>query len=64
VPVIAFGGSVDARAEAFLAERGVVCIPVSDGPRSLHDAIRDAGPLLARAAERVGRLLAGAPAIS
>ncbi len=57
VPLVAFGGKVDAGAEAALARAGVVCVPISDGPRTLDEALRDAGELLARAAERVARLL-------
>jgi glycerate kinase len=57
VPVVAFGGKVDGGAEAALARAGIVCVPISDGPRTLDEALRDAGELLARAAERVARLL-------
>jgi glycerate 2-kinase len=56
--VVAFAGRVDAEAERELARRGVVAIPVSDGPLDLSEAMAGAGTLLERASTRVARLLA------
>jgi glycerate kinase len=53
VPVVAFGGSVDAAAEAALRAWGVVCVPIVTAPMSLHDAIVATDPLLRAAAARV-----------
>ena len=58
VPVVAFAGGVTAAAERELARRGIVCVPIADGPRSLGAAMCDADSLLTRAAYRTGRLLA------
>jgi glycerate kinase len=52
-PVVAFGGSVDAAAEAALRELGVACVPIITAPMSLHDAIVATEPLLRAAAARV-----------
>ena len=62
VPVVAFGGSVDAEVESALARRGVACMPVVDGPMELADAIRRAPALLRAAAARAMRLRLAAPA--
>jgi glycerate kinase len=63
VPTIAFAGKIDAEVEPLLAESGVACaIPIVDSLMTFEEALRDAAPLLERAATRVGRLLAvGAP---
>ena len=59
VPVIAFAGSIDATVEPGLAECGVGCaMPIVEQPMTLESAFVNAGPLLERAAARVGRLLA------
>jgi len=55
--VVAFGGRVTADAEASLAERGIVAVPIADGPLALERAFSDAPMLLERAARRIGRLL-------
>jgi glycerate kinase len=57
VPVIAFGGSVEAGAEAALALRGVTCIPIASGPLDLAQAMREAPALIRAAAARCARLL-------
>jgi len=56
VPVVAFGGRVTAEAERELGDRGVVCVPIADGPGTLAESLRDAETLLERAAARVGRI--------
>ena len=58
VPVVAFGGSVDASAEEALARRGVVCIPILARPVALAEAMRDAPALIEAAAARLARALA------
>lgn len=58
VPVVAFGGSVDADAEAALRARGVVCMPIAAGPGTLDASVAQTAPLLARAAARAVALLA------
>ena len=57
VPVIAFGGSVDAGVEDQLAARGVVCVPIATRPMPLADTMRDARELIAAAAARTARML-------
>ncbi len=57
VPVVAFGGSVDPAAEAALAARGVVCVPIVAGPIDLARAMREAPALIRAAAARCARLL-------
>jgi glycerate kinase len=59
VPVIAFGGSVDAAVEPELRTRGVRCIPIVPGPLSLEEAMRGAGANLRAAASRVAAFLSG-----
>ena len=55
--VVAFGGRVTADAEASLAERGIVAVPIADGPLAVERAFSDAPMLLERAARRIARLL-------
>ena len=55
---IAFGGRVGAAAERALAARGVVAVPIADGPAALESALANASALLERAAERVANLIA------
>ena len=63
IATIAFAGAIDAEVEPLLAQSGVACaVPIVDSLMTLEDALRDAGPLLERAATRVGRLLALEPA--
>jgi glycerate kinase len=57
VPVVAFAGSVEAAAEAALAEAGVVTFPIVDRPMPLAQAQAQCAELLERAAARVARLL-------
>ena len=57
VRVVAFGGRVTADAEASLAERGIVAVPIVDGPLALERAFADAPILLERAARRIARLM-------
>jgi glycerate kinase len=59
VPVVAFGGSVTAAAELALRARGVTCVPITDGPATLEDAVKDGRELLKRAAIRTASLLRG-----
>jgi glycerate kinase len=54
---VAFAGRVDAAAERALAARGIIAIPISDGPLDLSAATARASELLQRAAERTARLL-------
>jgi glycerate kinase len=54
---VAFGGRVDADAEAELAERGVIAMPILDGPTDLAGARTRADALLERAAARAARLI-------
>jgi glycerate kinase len=62
VPVLAFGGSVDAAVETRLYERGVTCLPVVDAPMALADAMERAPHLLRAAAARAARCwLAASP---
>lgn len=56
VPVVAFGGSIDASAETELAALGVVCIPIVDGPLSLAESMKRATTLLRAAAARFARI--------
>jgi glycerate kinase len=56
VPVIALGGSVDVNAERELAARGVVCLPIADGPLALGDAMARAPDLVRAAAARFARI--------
>ena len=63
VATIAFAGAIDVEVEPLLAESGIACaIPIVDSPMTLERALRDAAPLLERAATRVGRILALEPA--
>ena len=55
IPVVALGGSVDVRAESHLAERGVLCLPIADGPLTLADAMARAPELIRAAAARFAR---------
>jgi glycerate kinase len=57
VPVIAFGGRVNAAAEIVLRTRGVTCIPIVDGPGTVDEAIKDGRELLKRAAARTANLM-------
>jgi glycerate kinase len=54
---LAFGGRVEAQAEEALAAEGVIAFPIADGPALLAESLRDAAPLLERAAARAARLL-------
>jgi len=56
--VVAFAGRVEAATERALAERGVVVLPLADGPLTLDVAMAEAADLLERASARVARLLA------
>ena len=56
VEVVAFGGSVDATAEAMLGARGVACLPIVPGPMELDTAMRRAPLLIRDAAARFARL--------
>jgi glycerate kinase len=56
VPVIALGGSVDVNVECELATRGVVCLPIADGPLTLGDAMTRAPQLVRAAAARFARI--------
>jgi glycerate 2-kinase len=55
VPVIAFGGRIDADAESALAERGVTCMPIANAPLTLDESIRRTPELLRSASARVAR---------
>jgi glycerate kinase len=56
VETVAFGGTVVAAAEAALAARGVVVMPIADRPMTLAQAQAECAELLSRAASRVARL--------
>lgn len=56
IPVVAFGGSIDARVEPELALRGVTCVAIADGPLTLDRAMAEAPTLLRAAAARVARI--------
>jgi glycerate kinase len=58
VRVIAFGGGVDLTAERALAALGVVCVPITDGPLTLAQAMARAPELLRAAAARFARIAA------
>jgi glycerate kinase len=58
VAVIALGGSVDIEAERELATRGVVCLPIADGPLTLADAMARTPELVRAAAARFARIAA------
>jgi len=55
IPAIAMAGSIGAGAETVLTEGIDAYFSILDGPRSLDEAIRDAAPLLSRAAEQAFR---------
>ncbi len=58
VPVLAFGGTVDAAAARALSEMGLqAAFPIAPGPMALGDALRGGAALLADSAECVMRLL-------
>ena len=57
VPVIALGGTLDPAAEDALFARGVICVPILEGPISLDAAMADASMLVERAASRVARAI-------
>jgi len=58
IPVLAFGGSVDADAADALAEAGLQsAFPIVSGPMGLEEAMRDGRRLLTETAARVMRLL-------
>ena len=58
VPVLAFGGTVDADAARALSERGLqAAFPIAPGPLLLGDALRGGAVFLADATERVMLLL-------
>jgi hypothetical protein len=54
---VAFAGRVDAAAERALAERGIIAVPIADGPLDLSAATAQASELLERAAERTAGLI-------
>lgn len=56
-PVIAFAGSVEEETDNLLAMGFTVLIPIADRPLTLQQSMADAGRLLEKAAERVGRML-------
>ncbi len=55
VPVLAFGGSVDAAVEPELFRRGVACLPIVDAPLSLAESMAQTGTLLRAASARGAR---------
>ncbi len=61
VPCVAFAGTLDAQAEAALAERGIVAFPILDRPMTLGEAQAGCTALLERAAARLARLLSSRP---
>jgi glycerate kinase len=66
VAVVAVGGSVASAAERELAARGVVCLPIVDGPLALAEAMRRTSELVRTAAARFARIasLEAAPSAS
>ena len=57
VPTICFGGGVTPEGAAFMHERGVVTVAVTERPMSLADAVAAGTGPISRAAERVARLI-------
>jgi glycerate kinase len=57
---VAFAGRIEAGAERELAARGVVTMPIADGPLDLAAATGRAAELVRRAAARVTRVIARA----
>ncbi len=55
IPTFAVGGTVDADVEPALWERGIVCVPIADRPRSLRAMIAESGSLVRAAAARLAR---------
>jgi glycerate kinase len=55
VPTYAVGGSIDAEVEPELWERGVVCVPIADRPRTLRVMVHECAPLVRAAAARLAR---------
>ncbi|GAC1542860.1 MAG: glycerate kinase [Vulcanimicrobiaceae bacterium] len=58
VPVVALAGTLEAAAEDALFARGVVCVPIAEGPMPLETAMRETAALVERAAARVARTIA------
>jgi glycerate 2-kinase len=58
IPVIALGGSIDLSAERELAEAGVVCLPIAEGPLTLNEAMARTPELTRAAAARFARIAA------
>jgi len=57
VPVIAFGGTVEAGVERQLWSRGVACVPTAVGVTTLEEAVRRGRELITASCERVCRAL-------
>lgn len=57
VPCLAVGGGLTADGVAALAGAGALAVPVVDRPMNLEDAMHHAAPLVATAAERLGKLV-------
>ncbi len=62
VPCVVLAGSLDPRAERWLARRGVAVLALGDGPRALDAAVRTTAGDLRRAAARACRLWGASPA--
>ena len=58
VPCICFGGGVTATGIAALAEAGAVVVPVVERPTTIEEAMASGTAPIARASERVARLVA------
>jgi len=58
VPTVALAGGIGDGEDALLEAGLAAIVPIAPGPISLEDALAGAGPLLERAAVRVGRLIA------
>ncbi len=57
VPVFALAGTLDAAAEEALYARGVICVPIVDGPMPLERSIAQTAELIEVAATRLARTL-------
>ncbi len=64
VPALALVGGIGDGEDALLEAGLAAVVPIAPGPIALEDALADAGPLLERAAVRVGRLIALGQALS
>jgi glycerate 2-kinase len=57
VPTICFGGGVTPEGAAFMHDRGVITMAITEQPLSLAEAVAAGTPPISRAAERAARLI-------